>query len=330
MGINRNKRITDDIEALGDCHIGRQFKTGVPLDRRGEREERVWKDFETSLMSANSGRHIQVGDLFDAFVVPIEVVLRAADIYERAARANPNATYIVYAGNHDLSRTESRKSSFELFQRLLAPIDNISVVTDTEALERSGSWIGIVPWHPFKSAAELAGNLSGRHNYDIVFGHWDCKSFGGDDHNLIPLEQLAGKTKLVVTGHEHTPREFDHGDIHVVVVGSMQPFSHAEDTDGEFYVTMTLDEMAECKDDLSDRNVRLVLKEGEVIPAGLDALSVTTKTVESDAAEAMKEIDFDPSFDLAALLGDALREAGVEPLFTAKVEEKFGELRAEV
>lgn len=328
-GINRNKRISGAVEALGDVHLGKRFNTNVPLHRRGEREKMVWADFEASLMGATCEYHVQVGDLFDAFVVPIEVVMHAADIYIAASMANPQVQYAVYAGNHDLSRDVNRKSSFELFQRLMRHRPNITVIT--HRLRHNS--VGFLPWDPFISAAEMATSFVNEYSegFDIIFGHWDCKSFGGDDHNLIPLEQLAGKTKLVVTGHEHNAREFDYGDIHVVVVGSMQPYSHAEDPNGEFYVTMSLGEFEAARDgnELANRNVRVVLQDGELAPSlDSDALSTTFKKETTD--EVVKEVDFDPSFDLPTLLGDALKEAGVEPVWISRMQEKFGEMRAEV
>lgn len=326
--VNRNKTITAEIEVLGDVHLGKRFTNNVPLDRRGEREATVWQDFEASLMGATAKYHVQVGDLFDAMIVPIEVVLRTADIYIAASNANQSTRYVVYCGNHDRSRDANRRSSFDLFRRLVGECWNISVLTEVEAMT-NGEGIAVLPWHPFKTAAELASELDGS-NYDVVFGHWDCKSFGGDDHNLIPLDQLAGKTKLIVTGHEHTPREFEHGDMRIVVVGSMQPYSHAEDAEGEFYLTLTPTEYDERiqEEDLSDRNLRFVLTEGEVAPT-VPALSVTTKTVTTENEEVAIEVDFD-NFNINELLAASLDEAGVNETYTAKVTEKFGELRAEV
>lgn len=324
-GTNRNKPLNDQIDVLGDVHLGKKFNTNVPIERRGERETLVWKDFERSLMEAGKPWHIQVGDLFDGLIVPNEVVLQAADIYITAAQKNPSTTYVVYAGNHDRSRTEYRKSSFDVFKGLVAFMPHIHVLMDVTEWKMDG--LAFIPWHPFTPANELAEQLTG--NYEAVFGHWDCIDFGGDNHNLIPLKELQGKTSLVVTGHEHNAKEFDKDGIHVVITGSMQPYSHAEDAVGEFYVTLTPEEYEErsLSEDLSDRNLRFVLKEGEVMPA-VEALSVSCKKVTEEKEEVDINVDFD-AFNLPELLTGSLVEAGVNETFRSRVEEKFGELRAE-
>lgn len=325
VAMNRNKQLTPEVDVLGDVHLGKKFVTGVPIEKRGRREGSVWADFEASLLETKARYHVQVGDLFDALTVPNAVVLRAAKAYRHAAHCNPNTKYFVYAGNHDASRTDYIKSSFDVFAKLVNEVPNIHAMTNVVAMDG----LAFIPWHPFISAADLATKILADGKYDVVFGHWDCTSFGGDDHNLIPLEQLAGKTNLVVTGHEHNAREFDHGDIHVVVTGSMQPYSHAEDPDSEIYVTLTLDELTERQDeDFSNRNVRVVLKEGEVIPADIDALSVSCKTVTEENKEIDIDVDFD-AFDLGDLLNTSLTEIGVTDQYRTKINEKFGELKAE-
>ena len=37
------------VNTIGDPHLGRSFKTGVPLHRLGDREAMVWKEFERQL-----------------------------------------------------------------------------------------------------------------------------------------------------------------------------------------------------------------------------------------------------------------------------------------
>ena len=50
---------------IGDPHLGRVFKTGVPTHRIGERETDVTLDFTQQVSSSDNTPIIVMGDLFD-------------------------------------------------------------------------------------------------------------------------------------------------------------------------------------------------------------------------------------------------------------------------
>lgn len=103
------------IKLLGDVHLGKRFKTNVPLHRRGDRERMQWAEFEAHLNDVEAGDvHIQVGDLFDEAIVPYGVIYRAAQTYARSAMLHPMVTYILYRGNHDASRDVEKVTAFQM------------------------------------------------------------------------------------------------------------------------------------------------------------------------------------------------------------------------
>src|SRR6056297_763167 len=116
------------VTILGDPHLGRRFRTGVPLHRLGHREAMKWRDFETSLFHGNDDLHVCIGDIFDKSNVPNAVVLKAAGLYRRAAEAMPSKTFVIIMGNHDGSRNADAASSFDVLTELLDEVDNITVV----------------------------------------------------------------------------------------------------------------------------------------------------------------------------------------------------------
>ena len=291
--------LPDDVTVMGDPHLGRKFKTGVPLHRVGDREAAQWAQFEQELMSCETAYHINMGDLFDKFVVAPEVVLKAAEIYEHAAADHPNTMYFILEGNHDRAKDSSKASSFDLFAQLVAGIWNIVVVSD-EVVNWDNRF-GFVPYHPFRPTADLVAELPDR--LEAVFGHWDIQDWGGD--NVIPTKLLKGKKiPLAVSGHDHLAREEKRDGVHIIVTGSMQPYTHAEDAYGEFYKTVTLEQLAEI--DATNLNVRVLLKEGESLPADLDCLSLTAKRItDEDEKLEVDTSDFD-SLDLGQMLARAL------------------------
>lgn len=291
--------LPDDVTVMGDPHLGRKFKTGVPLHRVGDREAAQWEQFANELWSCETKYHINMGDLFDKFVVAPEIVLEAVRIYKQAAHYNPDTIYVVIEGNHDRAKDSTKKSSFDLFANLVVDVPNIAVVQEAGML--IGSKMAALPYHPFRTAEEILDETPG--NLDVVFGHWDIQDWGGD--NVIPTKLMAQRgIKLAVSGHDHLAREEKRDGVNIIVTGSMQPFTHAEDADGDLYVTVTLAELEGM--DVLNKNVRVLLKEGESLPTDLDCLSLTAKRItnEDDKIE-VDTSDFD-SLDLGQMLARAL------------------------
>lgn len=306
--------LPDNVTVLGDPHLGRKFKTGVPLHRVGDRERDQWKEFQESLQTCKTKYHINMGDLFDKFVVPPEIVLRAAQIYKQAAYSNPNITYVVIEGNHDTSKDGSKASSFDLFANIVYYVDNIVIVSG-EGVALDDDMVAL-PYHPFKTSEQVLDDIPG--DYKVAFGHWDIVDFGGS--NVIPTKKMAERgITLAVSGHDHLAREEKFHGVDVIVTGSMQPYTHAEDKSGEWYVTVTLEELAEM--DVTDKNVRVLLREGEVLPTDLNCLSLTAKRVtDEDEKIEVDTSDFD-TVDIKDLLARALEGLSCKETLLTQFEE---------
>jgi DNA repair exonuclease SbcCD nuclease subunit len=297
------------MQLLGDTHLGRAFKTGVPLHRIGDRERMVWNQFETSLQATGLW-HIHMGDLFDKFVVPPEVVLMAAEMYREAAARHPHATFVVLMGNHDPSKDSTKRSSFDIFEALVADINNLLVIRKPTLI---GS-MGFIPYSVFGSAEESLAELLERGTPEVIFGHFDVVDFGGS--NVVPTAALAAAgIHTVYTGHDHLARVEKRHGVTINVVGSMQPYSHAEDAEGVLYHTVPLADVE--GHDWSNINLRVVLADGESLPTGIDCLSLTAKRVSSAPEETVDTEEFD-GIDLTAEL-----EAILPPEIRVEVMEIF-------
>jgi DNA repair exonuclease SbcCD nuclease subunit len=282
------------IELLGDPHLGRRFKTGVPLHRMGEREDSLWQDLHDSLRQ-EADMHINMGDLFDKFTVPATVILRAADAYLEAAEDQPGCHFVIIRGNHDVSRDTELISSFDIFKRLVADRSNIQVVDEVTTI---GS-LGFIPYDPFISAEDQVRQLP--EGVTTVYMHHDVVDFGGE--HVIPTKLLAERGIFkVVDGHDHLARELVRDGVHIHVTGSMQPYTHAEDPHGKLYWTGTLAELAEINP--ANLNIRVLLQDGESLPVDLDCLSLTVKRAESEDLS-VDTSEFE-SFDMAQMLAIAL------------------------
>jgi DNA repair exonuclease SbcCD nuclease subunit len=313
--------IIDKVGFLGDVHLGRRFINGVPLHRRGERENMVQSQFFAEINTPDLDMIVQVGDLYDRFRVELNTVVRTANCIRSAALNTPETTFIFLAGNHDLAKDAEKISAFELTRLLLRDVPNAHVLMD---VPQSFQGVLFVPYNPFMDATTTlsVGVPPHPEPYKAVVGHWD-KVAVGDQSNLIPLDELAKLTKLVISGHDHTPDEFQHGDTRVIYTGSMQPYSHGEDPDRKLYTTMSLVEATSTYPELiKDKCVRVLLLDGEAAP-DLDCLQLTTKRIGSSEDDVT--VDFEDGLNMEALFVECM--AGIDEDVTANVKTKLNEVR---
>lgn len=297
---------------LGDTHLGKTFRNGVPLHRMGEREEMVWSEFGLSLSRGGEvDFHVHMGDLFDKPHVPYATLLRAARLYRTAARLHQNTIYVVMNGNHDVSRDADVVSAFDLFVELVDDVPNIWVMNRQPT---TNNGLLFVPWN-----AQGYANLTVYPETQAAFGHWDVVAFG-DTTNMVPLDKLQGLQ--IFTGHDHNPRVTPEG---VVVVGSMQPFSFGEDEAQRMYKTFLFDEFeAVDKSKLRDSCVRVYCKPSEKIEEIPDCLQFQIKMVEEEAVDV--DVNFD-DFDIEQIFKDCFDEHNVGDVVRARVMQKYKETR---
>lgn len=316
------------VNVCGDVHLGKSFRTNVPLHRIGDREALVWGEFERQL-SEPADVTIVMGDLFDKFVVPPEVVLRA---FEKIRMLDAAGRRIfILRGNHDASRDTQKASSFDILKALLGSDESInaSVVEYPQYARVDHKVLLLCGWMPF-CAADGAISNAGVNLWNepvaAAFGHWDVTQHGEDTHNLIPLERLAelGVSK-VFTGHIHKADSFKRNGMEVVVVGSMQPYAHGEEPAGcKLYQTLPGSEAADMliadPEVFANSNVRLLMAPGEEWTTEFNCLSRSFKrtTDVEDGGEPTQQVEYE-TFDLKTLLGIACDTAGVSKGLQARI-----------
>lgn len=324
------------VDVLGDPHLGKRFSAGVPLHRRGEREQMVWHDFQNSLILTQADLHVCMGDLFDNFVVDPTTMVTAAQFYQAASMRNPDTKYVVLMGNHDMSRDADKFSSFRVFKEMVAFMDNIIVVMAPQRLDIKGAHFAFFPYAPFENSYDMMTKCmetwqkQNLKKFDAIFGHWDLDSFGEMPHNLFPFELAQQITDQAFTGHIHLPDIREYGNLELVVVGSMQPYSHSEDPERQLYVSITLDMLkAAAPGSFKDKCVRLILGPGEEAPEGLDALQYTTKNLDALEDDDDLEVVLE-DFDFLGIIKNEMVVQGVtDPEVTTFIVGEFERLRAE-
>ena len=308
---------------IGDPHLGRAFKTGVPTHRLGDREEGVLDQFVSEILSGNEPTII-MGDLFDKYSVDESLLISVADILNHAI--GQKKVYIL-RGNHDESRDEEKRGSFDVLERLCPKVVFVKDFWEIVLPNHVGRLV-LFGYNAFKSAAELVDLLPRNLNYLAAFGHWDLTSHGSD-FNLVPTEVFAElKIPVAYTGHIHKAQTIERHGVTVHAVGSMQPYAHGEQAEGDnFYRTLTLDEFDNLDEPITfeNSNVRILLKGDEVFDTQLDCLSLVFKHVADDETEPL-DVAYD-SFDSDNILTECL--VGVSEGLTSWVKGRLTELKME-
>jgi hypothetical protein len=307
--------MTTTFKLMGDPHLGKVFLNNVPLHRRGDHEKIVWAEFEKQLDPEGAEVHVNLGDLFNAPVVPYSVLWRAAQLYLEAANLHHQAEFIILRGNHDASRDLEAVSAFDLFEGLLRDQENVYCVS---SWHMQGDLV-FFGWDPIKSATEVVTSFNETNpgfECEVAFGHWDVDP-RSDPFNLIPIEQLKAIPclKQAITGHVHLAEKFTRDGLPVTVHGSMLAYAHGE---GLPYTTLTLAEARAMHPGvMHDLCVRVLLAPGEVFDLDLDCLQL--QVVHPEASEKL-EVELG-EFDLMALFTECM--AGVPANIQAEVRTRW-------
>ena len=335
--------IMNQIQTIGDTHLGRIFKTNVALDRRGEYEEHQFEQFEKLLTSSRPEGleraqfiKCQVGDLFDKSVVSNQTVLRTLKLLE-SYEENADEPIYILSGNHDDSKSITEPTSWDILAKFFDGSNKVFFIKKWAVHTfPDNSQVLFVGWNIHQSVAQafIEAETAG-FKPNLVVCHLDRISYGNDD-NVIPYKFLKDKDVVsVVTGHEHKPFHFWEGEMSVIGTGSLLPYSHAEDPDSDYYITIkgfeNLQSFLEENDAdfLKQKHIRVYIEEenmDEFLALDLDCLSLQVNKAEViNMEEAVTEVVVE-SYDAKTIWNRSVAETGLdaEPaaLLWAEIEMK--------
>lgn len=299
------------VNFIGDPHFGKKFPY-VPLHRKGEREEAQLNEFIKQL-NEPCEVCIMVGDLFDTYIVPNEVILDVYDAIRSAAIVAPERHFIMMEGNHDIARNSETVTSFDILVKMLDDMDNVYFYQKIDPFYLDdGSAFLICPYAPFSTAEEEVSKFKDQ-KFKLAVGHWDTDEVAGP-HNLAPLELLSTMTDTIVTGHVHTAETKKVFGANFYRTGSLLPYSHSEDPDETLYVTRTIEqvaiEMAENPDCYKDKCLRLLLTDSEDVPENIDSLQLTVKRLNKFKDDEPLEVEMGV-FNFQELFNQSFKENDV-------------------
>ena len=297
------------IQTIGDPHLGKAFKTGVPHNRAGEREQSQLQLLEQLLIPVDNTTIaiIIMGDLFDKANVSNNVVKDFYKLITEAAKNNLSVTYIILDGNHVLSKENTKTTSFDILSLLLKDVENVNVVNENQIVE-------IVPnlhlyldcYDPYNSYSTVKENTlsnvkKDKNNILISFGHWDTFEF--TETGYYPNQHILTYSDLVCSGHIHIPMEYMYNYVNkesnislkgkTLITGSMQPYSHAEDPEKILYVTIKSQDIKkyDLSKDFKNKCVRIDCDSLFVLTEPINCLSLTLRVFEDTKKQEINEVE---------------------------------------
>lgn len=321
----------ENVSVITDTHFGRTFKEGVSLDRRGEYEAKILDDFGEFLLHPQTNIVVHAGDLFDTPEVNYEVLLKVYSKIRNAALENKDETiYYFIAGNHDLNKDDSKNEhcSFRLLQILLKTEKNVHFVFNNPFLfsmlekKPNGNLINLIlfPWD-YKNS-ELTTSYMSEANYTIE--HFDesvpeANYVIGHFNDPVP-EAIANFKGVKLSGHFHKRHLTADGTF---FVGSFYPIAFGEESDDSEMITLTLNQYENMNnEELKNKRVRILLKEGETLPVEHDCLQLIGKKV-SEEKEVNLEVTQCEDCDFKQMFFECLKDCNLrDELWTAYLKGK--------
>lgn len=276
---------------IGDVHLGRKFRTGVPLNRRGEIENLFFTEFERIMRKPMQKKLVQLGDLFDAPVVDNDVLWRTYEIIGVCAGINPQTDYYFIAGNHDLCKDLNDVPAIRILADLLKDVKNVHFVLEEPVKVEDFT---LIPWSYVNPMEDLLRCVT----TDKIAGHFEEPL-----HPALAASGLEG-----FSGHIHKA----HKNGKIWFSGSILPIAFGEENDDRIMRTVDLKTLLDKPNNYwHDMRVRVLLEEGEELPTDIDCLQLIAKRKDENAETQKETLDVSlEDFDFKELFMKELEASG--------------------
>lgn len=217
---------------INDTHLGVTRTAGTTNTSATKLRSWMLRHFDSLLNQCRDGNLLINGDLFDKFEVDKGIEFC---VYARLLvwlKENPRQVLFLSAGNHDLSKDSSRRSSFINLCKYLSISgcqERVRIMEEGVNLITDG--VGVIPHVPnqelLETNLEAALQIEGLHTL-FLHCNFDNHFAAQTDHSLHlsaeRAQQFAEKGVQLVLGHEHHGRHLSN----VRIIGNQIPSSIAD------------------------------------------------------------------------------------------------------
>ena len=217
---------------INDTHLGVTRTAGTTNTSASKLQSWMLRQFDLLLNQCQNSNLLVNGDLFDKFEVDKGIEFC---VYARLLvwlKENPRQVLFLSAGNHDLSKDSSRRSSFINLCKYLSISgcqDRVRIMEEGVNLITDG--VAVIPHVPnqelLEANLEAALQIEGLHTL-FLHCNFDNHFAAQTDHSLNlsaeRAQQFAEKGIQLVLGHEHHGRHLGN----VRIIGNQIPSSIAD------------------------------------------------------------------------------------------------------
>ena len=195
------------LRVCNDLHIGVQRSAGTTTLSAWNLRQMVLKRFERLMSQALGADTMILGDLFDSPVVPMGDWLSTFRILRNWLLTSNHTLYLV-GGNHDISKTDSVLSSFQLLCKVLAELhpENLVAILEPRATPHGYVICHLANQDLFDQALSTVPSST-----STVFAHCNFdNNFATQSDQSLNLSQEqadACPAKHIVIAHEHQTRK---------------------------------------------------------------------------------------------------------------------------
>ena len=299
--------VIDGVQYIGDPHMGRQFSNISP-EKQAWFSEQQWGTLKR-FFDEQDKPIVVVGDLFDKFTVSDAIKQRLLKLLWNTK--GEQEIYILM-GNHDSSKNTALVSSFDLVKAVVDSWELPHLFMLKEPMRMiHDQTILLAPWSATQTLAEYYPTMIQAYPKTVVT-HLDRLSYGDhESRNMVPFESLElWGARTVINGHEHTPYQGFYGGISYHGTGSMLPYSHAEDPEGNWFRTMTVEQVNQASiEELTDKFIRITGEDFTELDQNklMGAVTVTYKKLDSTLQEPEFSVE---SRNTAAIIKEVATQLG--------------------
>jgi DNA repair exonuclease SbcCD nuclease subunit len=215
------------LSIVSDWHIGAQRMAGATPLTAYQLRQALLTSAEEILYTVRSDLMVN-GDLFDGADIPKADILRAVQIFNDWLVHTGKHLYLVN-GNHDLSKTSTTFSAFQLLAALLVEMhgpERVTHIAEGTYLEEHDTYA--VPHLPNQDLFDLALAKVPACRYLTVHANYDNEFAVESDHslNISKAQAQALPVKHMIFGHVHQQSTALKGKV--ILVGNQFPSSIAD------------------------------------------------------------------------------------------------------
>lgn len=278
---------------INDTHLGVRRSAGTTKESQAALSGFILDKFDDLLTLADGGNLLINGDLFDRFEVDKLTEFEAFRMLVQWLRRNQSCRLFLAAGNHDLSRDSSRRSSFDNLCQYLRSFAPAQVVVINGGFYQIGDW-AVIPHMANQELfdAELEKALNNDIKHLFLHCNYDNNFAAQTDHSLnVSAEQaqrFAERGITLVLAHEHNKRRVGN----VVIVGNQIATSVADlvnDTGDKQYAVLKDGELT-TEDFFSLSELYAAVDWQDELPADASFIRVEGEADYSQAAEVVERI----------------------------------------